>query len=805
MGKIFMGDYSRFNKVSIEIKNQIEEKEHFHQDIELIYVLDGYMTVEVGEQKSELKVEDVLVINANKKHRVELADKNALYMRLEIAYPLVSDVLRSIDIMFFCDSSKENDERYNEIRKWLKKLLGFYLTQEQNVASFRYISLCYKILDTLASCFRVQLGNKKMIAEGERFEERIMQINNYIRSNYAQNISLKDLSEKLYLSIGYLSRFFKKNYKMNFADYLKTVRLYHAADELLYTNVPITRVAYDNGFASAAVFNKAFKESYGDTPSAFRKKAINDKQPVQKEIYDKDIEQRLLNILGEEIEQNTDKSEEHIEVSESVKSEQYVKPIWNRLINIGSASDMLSSEIREHIILLKGALGIEYIRFWNIFSQDMLLRLSEGRSYNFTRLDSILDFLIQNDIKPHIELGGKPKRIQKNAQSTIENTEKEHLYPLPAIWEEFLHALMKHLVLRYGREQTEQWRMELWWDERILRSKENKEKYIRMFHSTYKIIKSYSPHLEVGGYGLRGNLIEEDNILDLWETETIKPDFISTILYGYTWKEENGEKVAKRDTDMDALKQAALAVRERMNCAGLQDTKLYITEWNLTVSDRNYINDTCFKGAYIIKNYLDFYDIADIAAYFEGSDRIAEHYDSNSLLYGGMGVLSKDGILKPAGFAFEFLNRLYPYFVGKGNNYIITSDGNGAYGILCHNMRNLNYNYYLMKEDELEKDQIWKYSEDKKKTRLNILLQDVEEGVYQQKTYRVNEDNGNILGIWGEMKYIRDIDREEVKYFRKVCEPKMMIDTVNVTGHEMEVNLLLEPNEIMYVKIRKIG
>ena len=46
---------------------------------------------------------------------------------------------------------------------------------------------------------------------------------------------------------------------MSFAEYLTNVRLFHAVDDLLYTSTPITRIAYDNGFASVAVFNKIFK------------------------------------------------------------------------------------------------------------------------------------------------------------------------------------------------------------------------------------------------------------------------------------------------------------------------------------------------------------------------------------------------------------------------------------------------------------------------------------------------------------------------------------------------------------------
>ena len=801
-----MSDYSRVNKVSLEIRNQVEEREHFHQDIELIYVLDGTMTVEVGDQKSELKAEDILVVNANKKHLLRSVDKDILYLRLGIAYQIVSDVFQSVDIIFWCDSSKENDERYEEVRGTLKELLSQYIMGGRTEVSFGYISLCYKVLELLSLHFLVQTGDKENITDKDRFEDRILQINNYIRSNYAQNISLKDLSEKLYLSIGYLSRFFKKNYGMSFADYLTNIRLYHAVDDLLYTNAPITHIAYDNGFTNAAVFNKAFKKAYGETPSAFRKNAINDKEPTTKKEYDKETEQRLMNILGEVETEKKEKTEkECIEVNESVKTDEPLKPIWNRMINAGSASDLLRSEIREHIILLKEALGIEYVRFWNIFSDEMLLRVSEEGAYNFTRLDSILDFLLKNDIKPHIELGAKPKRIQKNVQVVIEKKEPEQIYVDKENWRKFMKALMKHLVLRYGQEQTNSWKIEVWWDERIPRKNENKLKYIQMFKDTYQIVKSYSPQLKVGGYGLRGNFIDEDNILDLWKEEKIKPDFVSIVLYAYIRGEEHEDKFSKRNTDTEALKSAAAGVRKHMDEAEMKDIPLYITEWNLTVSDRNFINDTCFKGAYIVKNYLEFYDITDVAGYFVGSDRISEHYDSNELLYGGMGILSKDGILKPAGFAFEFLNRLYPYYIGKGTNYIISSNHHGAYGMVCHNMRRLNYNYYFAKEDELEKDLMWKYSEDRMQKELKITLRDVEPGEYQQKIYRINSENGNVLGIWREMGFINELDREDVKYFRRVCEPKMQIDNINVVRHQAEIDITLEPNEIAFVRLRKIG
>lgn len=54
------------------------------------------------------------------------------------------------------------------------------------------------------------------------------------------------------------------------------------------------------------------------------------------------------------------------------------------------------------------------------------------------------------------------------------------------------------------------------------------------------------------------------------------------------------------------------------------------------------------------------------------------------------------------------------------------------------------------------------------------------------------------------MGFAKDMDREDIKYFRRVCEPKMLIDNISVTGHEIPIQLTLEPNEMTFVRIRKI-
>lgn len=800
-----MNGYARKEKIKIEVKNNREEREHFHQDIELIYVLEGNLKVEIGEKNISMNAEDIFMVNANKRHSLQ-GSENILFVKILIEYQLISDIINSVDIIFWCDSTKDKDERYEELRKLLKKLLNHYLTNKEKTADFGHIALCYQILELLSIHFLVQIADKENMDENDRFEDRILQINNYIRANYNQQISLKELSEKLFLSNGYLSRFFKKNYGMSFAEYLTNVRLYHAVDELIYTDTPITRIAYDNGFASVTVFNKSFKKVYGETPSSFRKRSSEEKTKQEEKVSDGTVEMRLEKLLIDEGGENlSEEAGERIYIEASTTTSKRTVPVWNHMMNIGSAEDLLRSEVREHLVLLKEAFGIKYVRFWNVFAKELLIDTKQNEGvYNFSRLDSILDFILEQGIKPHIELGPKPRRIHKNVQDALNKIE-DGVQIREDSWKMLMEALMKHLLQRYGQAELESWRVELWCDERIPKNKESRERYFRLFNITYKTVRKYCNFLEVGGCGFRGDYEQETDcqmFMEWWKQECT-PDFISMILFAYIRGEENQDSFSRRSTDSEALVRAVKWMRTSMNEAGVQNKKLYVTEWNLTISDRNYINDTCFKGAYVVKNLLDLYGIVDDAGYFTGSDRISEYFDSNLILHGGTGLLTKHDILKPAGFAFEFFNRLYPYLVSKNSSCIITTNGHGAYGILCHNMRRLNYNYYFTKENEIEKEHLWKYYEDLKTVELELVLNDMEDGAYHMKMYRVNEKNGSILQIWKEMQYTQELDKEDIKYFKRVCEPKLTIEKIYVVKGSVKTKIKLLPNEVTYIKIQK--
>lgn len=796
-------------KLRLAVYNDTKEStEHFHQDIELLYVMEGTLDVTMGEQTVHMQPEDILVVNANKKHAVK-GSKEILIAQLMIEYHMVSDVFRSMNVIFWCDSTKAESERYEELRRVLKMLLNHHLSTGGNTANFGHISLCYRVLDLLSSYFLVQTADKENGDENDKFDERIQQINNYIRANYNQQISLKELSEKLYLSNGYLSRFFKRNYGMNFAEYLTNIRLFHAVDELLYTNTPITMIAYDNGFASVAIFNKVFKKAYGETPSALRKKSKEQREvEASPQENNTEIQMRLEKyLIHHQMEQSEDQSVEQLRNRHSVKDYVEMNQCWGRTINMGAAADLLKSEIQEHIILLHETLDFDYVRFCNPFTKEMLLDLSQSDDkYNFTRLDSIIDFLLMQGLKPHIEMGQKPSIITYNVQKMQMDGTRNVEFPDMDEWQRVLEAILRHLVHRYGRSEVDTWRMELWFNENKWDAQDSLYTYLNLFDILYETAKQFSEKIQVGGCGIRADYQEEARLkfYTVWNKRKIRPDFLSLIVYPYDRGEEKKDHYSKRCTDNECVKHRVQKERKLIEQAGMQDIPFYITEWNLTASARNFMNDSCFKGAYILKNILDIYGNVDDMAYWVGSDRISEYYDSNELLYGGCGLMTKDGILKPAGFAFEFMTRLYSYYVGKGDHYLISTDGHDSYGIVCHNQKPLGYNYFFTKEDEIDREHMWKYFENRDELDLNLELTDVENGNYQVKLYRINELSGSVLNIWKDMEFESELSRNDIKYFRRVCEPKLIIQKYEVKDHVLKINILMQPNEIAFVRVRML-
>lgn len=99
----------------------------------------------------------------------------------------------------------------------------------------------------------------------------LQDIEKEIRENYADNLTLRELSRKYYINSSYLGQIFRKKYNQSFKDYLCNYRINEAAQQLLKTDKKICQIAEDVGYRDTDYFINRFIEQKGCTPSRYRK------------------------------------------------------------------------------------------------------------------------------------------------------------------------------------------------------------------------------------------------------------------------------------------------------------------------------------------------------------------------------------------------------------------------------------------------------------------------------------------------------------------------------------------------------
>jgi len=95
----------------------------------------------------------------------------------------------------------------------------------------------------------------------------------YVDEHNSEHISLAKAARISGLDISSFSAFFRESVGINFADWLRQVRVEKAMDLMKTRDFSITEVAYEVGFGDLRTFERAFKKHTRMTPMEFKKSA----------------------------------------------------------------------------------------------------------------------------------------------------------------------------------------------------------------------------------------------------------------------------------------------------------------------------------------------------------------------------------------------------------------------------------------------------------------------------------------------------------------------------------------------------
>lgn len=783
-------------EVKFEIISEVSEAKHFQQDIELLYVLKGKLEIVVDEGQVQLGSEGIFLINSGRNHTLS-SKEDTLLCKIRIPIELFQKYLNRDIVLFFCNSEAEEHEKYNRLREILYKICGRFL--EEDSKSFYKQGLYYQLLGCLTEYFLLEGKESLYYDLKEQQDERINKIIQYIHGHFQEDISLNELSDRLFLSVSYVSRYFKKVFGVNFKEYVNQVRLQYAVEELLNSDKSITRIAVDNGFTNASVFHKKFSESYGISPTKYRNEQLKGrtktliplKQKLQKQITD-----AVANLDNQK---NIQEGGDNRFILLQADQYQPYHRTWQKIINAGSAQDLLQAEMQEHIKILHKNIQFKYIRFWNLFVDKMQIQeYSTQQSFNFYNLDLILDFLIELGIKPFLNLGFQPKQIHYTIYKPLKTEDETEVLRSREEYGDLIRGFIRHIIARYSPEEVQTWKFEVWNNE-TQKWRNEEYNFFSYFEQIWTIMKEELPGAQVGGCG--SPMDHYKDIIKEWQKQKYIPDFLSFYCYPYRRYKENGKMVTKYCTQDNYLSSTIKELKKFLKEISFCEREIYFTEWNSTISSRSYLNDSCWKGAYLVKNMIDTQGMLEGIGYWLLSDIYSNSYDCRSLLNGGTGLVTREGLAKPACYALHFLSRQGNYLIGKGRNYIATTNGKHSYYLLCHNYRKLSYRCYMKEEHHIRPMEVKTMYEETGSLALNFRIQGVTNKSYVLKIHQVNEQHGSILDEWLRFDCDENITKDEIRYIKQVSGPALYKKKYLVEEGKIDITIQLQVQEFVFVHI----
>ncbi|MEK5026739.1 GH39 family glycosyl hydrolase [Paenibacillus sp. FSL M7-1046] len=797
---------------------------HWHQSLELIINIKGNVHITVSNLSYELGPGDIILINSNEVH--ELHADNATMIALQIKLELLKESTMDIQRMYYdCNSARSGDsERFKNIKRIVAQILKYNINSNEYI-DLKNISLVYELIYELCSNF--SSDKEEGLSYSQENLDRLSRILDYVNSKYNDRISLQNVAKAEYLSVPYLSKYFKTSMGISFSDYLKDIRLHHAVNDLTNESLTIDKVAVQNGFPNVRSFVVAFTDKYGEVPSVWRKKHAGEilgsiEATKEKSVnYYQDEPLSYYEDISAFIESNLESAPVNLPQRVGSSRTSLIEvPVSNCLmalhhhfknfIGVSRAKEVLLADVQQALRIAQEEIGFKYIKMHSLLDDDMMVYSedAEGKAiYNFHFIDMVFDFLLSIRLKPLVQFSFMPKLLASNLEKTVFYNQINTSPPKSIDkWNQLIRALTLHLIQRYGLGEVKTWLFCVWNEpssSNLLFGFSNDDIFNKLYLNTYETVKNIDPSIPFGGPAAFSTYNKNEDwlfrFLAFSRAAGCTPDFITIHYYDIDLWDYNGQDnqlnlspVSHSFTEfIDRLKQ-------RLEESKFDSLPVYLTEWNSTVSHKDLMSDTCFKSAYIIKNLTENYDRLDAFGYWLLTDLHEENLLPQQLFHGGLGLFTYNNIKKPSYHAFFLLNKLGDELIARGDGYFITKSRTG-FQILLHNYHHYDEVYAQGVSISISYHERYSHFPIKSRKEFNFELSPVN-GNYDFVQHIVNQQFGSAFDNENSFGTAAGHSVEEINYLRSISVPKLSKKCVTASG-SLPIQVILEPFEICLIEL----
>ena len=248
---------------------------HWHDELEIIYVKSGFLTVNISGENYIGKPGDAFVVSPGNLHFMGSQTGTVDYFTF--LFPLKYIAFRSDDMLD--DKLIEplnsghlmiSPEIKDTVKEQCEQLAGVYAAEIDKSESKITSQIRKKII---LLQFINELWKKGFIVENDTTGRNTVEkeMVSYIQQNYTGKILLREFGEQFHLSEKYISRYFKDHFHITLSQYVTYLRLEHAKQMLQETDISVTEVAMQSGYQNISYFIRSFKKTYGVSPLKYRK------------------------------------------------------------------------------------------------------------------------------------------------------------------------------------------------------------------------------------------------------------------------------------------------------------------------------------------------------------------------------------------------------------------------------------------------------------------------------------------------------------------------------------------------------
>ncbi len=729
---------------------------HYHFELEILYVVQGNITITINEEHYRLTRGNWCFVGSNVKHAIQGQGNQLLLIHVhnnilkDCGIGELKHLTMTSTILNNVDEEKQIIERFEEIVDDVKN----------NAMILKMQKSVLQLVEGIAKRLEMDKGDFLSIDKEGSNLEKISFVIQYIKENYRKKISIDDVAKEVYISSSHLAYLLKSYTGYTFLQYLNFHRIDCISKDLINTDMSITDIFLNHGFQSSKTFNRVFKEVKGCSPSEYRRNPLSE---MRKEIMPEHYIGDYRKLAGDEIvyditeakieKNNVTTSCQEVVIKEQDLSRNVDWKFATKIMCIGRAHELLRGRVQEQVREAQNEIGFEYARFHGIFHDDMAVvtRRDEALVFNFSYIDEVLDFILSIGLKPFLELSFMPKALASGQETIFWYQGNVSMAKDIEEWKSFIATFLEHLKSRYGNAEVESWYFEVWNEPDLPAFFAGSfEDYIEFYNATANTIKACNSRFRVGGPACSGQYWKSawlERFVYECEKEKMPLDFISCHFYeaDYNVMLDSGELVEIYES-ADRIYFQLKELKRYLKSIGKGNLELHITEWNISARKNNLIHDTAYKGVFMLKTFNLCTGLVDSLAYWVLTDIFEEDGISPNLFHGGFGLINRIGLKKAGYFSMQLLKQLRGEIIMNEENIIVSRNETETH-VLAWNYSHIKGNY-RSHYNKSTAEGVYEMFEEGEELEVSIVIPNVEASECRIIQKQFNGRIDNIYDIW---------------------------------------------------------